>query len=245
MTVSDGTALVTGAASGIGKAVALRLAQEGRHVLLVDRDADGLHRLSESIAAEATPFVVDLADDASVDRFLERISGDGIAPEILVNCAGHDRGGRKPLHKGLADDWRYVVQVNLIGLMRLTRGIVGGMVERGRGHIVNLGSVAGIRIVADMAAYSASKAGVHMLSDILRAELAETPIRVTEILPGLTRTGIILDRYRGDPELERKYYDEFQMALEAGDVAECVMFAVQQPAHVQVAQLVVLPTNRW
>lgn len=245
MTISDGIALVTGAASGIGKAVALRLAQDGRHVLLVDRDADGLHRLSQSIAGETTPFVMDLADDASVDRFLGQVSRDGIKPEILVNCAGHDRGGRRPLHQGLADDWRDVVQVNLIGLMRLTRGIVGGMVARGRGHIVNLGSIAGIRIVADMAAYSASKAGVHMLSDILRAELAQTPIRVTEVLPGLTRTGIILDRYRGDPELERKYYDEFQMALEAGDVAGCVMFALQQPAHVQIAQLVILPTNRW
>ena len=108
-----------------------------------------------------------------------------------------------------------------------------------------MGSISALRYVPDMAPYSASKAGVHMLSDILRGELAKTPVRVTEIMPGLTRTGIISARYRGDEEETQRYFDEFGMALEPEDVARCILFALDQPAHVQLAQLVVLPANRW
>jgi 3-hydroxy acid dehydrogenase/malonic semialdehyde reductase len=96
-----------------------------------------------------------------------------------------------------------------------------------------------------MAPYNASKAGIHMLTDVIRAELAETGIRVTEIMPGLTRTGIILTRYRGDRAQEKDYFDQFKMALEPEDIARSILFALSQPRHVQVAQMVVLPVNRW
>jgi 3-hydroxy acid dehydrogenase/malonic semialdehyde reductase len=110
---------------------------------------------------------------------------------------------------------------------------------------VNMGSISALRLVPDMAPYSASKAGVHMLSDIIRGELAETGVRVTEILPGLTRTNIIRTRYRGDRDLEKQYFDQFKMALDPEDVARSVMYALSQPRHVQVAQVVILPVNRW
>jgi len=163
----------------------------------------------------------------------------------LVNNAGHDIGGRTRFDVGSADDWADIIHTNLIGLMRVTRSVLPGMVERKRGDIVNMGSISALRMVPDMAPYSASKAGVHMLSDIIRGELAQTPIRVTEILPGLTRTGIVRTRYRGDVAQEKAYFDQFEMALDPKDVARTVIFALSQPPEVQIAQIVVLPVNRW
>ncbi|RUY60421.1 SDR family NAD(P)-dependent oxidoreductase, partial [Mesorhizobium sp. M7A.F.Ca.CA.001.09.2.1] len=105
--------------------------------------------------------------------------------------------------------------------------------------------ISAIRMVPDQAPYSASKAGVHMLSDIIRGELAETAIRVIEILPGLTRTNIVASRLRGDEEAAQEYFERFGMALDPEDIARCVLFALDQPPHVQIAQMFVVPTNRW
>ena len=158
---------------------------------------------------------------------------------------GHDIGGRKRFDVGSADDWAAIVETNLIGLMRVTRAFLPDMVQRNTGDIVNMGSISGLRIVPDMAPYNASKAGIHMLTDVIRAELAETGIRVTEIMPGLTRTGIILTRYRGDRAKEKSYFDQFKIALDPEDIACAILFALSQPRHVQVAEMVVLPVNRW
>jgi NADP-dependent 3-hydroxy acid dehydrogenase YdfG len=119
------------------------------------------------------------------------------------------------------------------------------MVRRDTGDIVNMSSISALRIVPDMAAYTTSKAGVRAFTDVLRGELAETGIRVTEILPGLTRTNIIRTRYRGDTAKEKAYFDAYKMALDPADVARCILFALSQPRSVQIAQLVVLPLNRW
>jgi NADP-dependent 3-hydroxy acid dehydrogenase YdfG len=129
--------------------------------------------------------------------------------------------------------------------MRVTRALLPDMVRRNTGDIVNMGSISALRLVPDMAPYSASKAGIHMLTDIIRGELAETGVRVTEILPGLTRTGIIKTRYRGDSVQEKAYFDQFGMALAPQDVARSVMYALGQPRDVQIAQIVILPANRW
>jgi 3-hydroxy acid dehydrogenase / malonic semialdehyde reductase len=119
------------------------------------------------------------------------------------------------------------------------------MVERDRGDIVMMSSINALRIIPDMAAYSTSKTGLHAFTETLRAELADTAIRVTEINPGLTKTGIIRRRYRGDTAKEQAYFDQFTLALEPEDIARSIMFALSQPPHVQVAQMVVLPINRW
>jgi NADP-dependent 3-hydroxy acid dehydrogenase YdfG len=119
------------------------------------------------------------------------------------------------------------------------------MVERERGDIVNIGSIAGIRIVPDMTAYNASKAGLHAFTDQLRADLAATPIRVMEIMPGLTKTDLIRKRYRGDLARAEAYYDRFGAALDADDIARTVLYALQAPPHMVLAQAVVLPVNRW
>lgn len=240
-----GKALVTGAASGIGRAIAGALAAAGHRVVLADIDLKGAKELAAELGAGATALQLDVTDRARVDRLPELIPADFGPIDILVNNAGHDIGGRTRFDLGSADDWSSIIDTNLNGLMRVTRAILPGMVQRNTGDIVNVSSISAIRMVPDMAAYTASKAGVRAFTDILRADLAETSIRVTEILPGLTKTNIILKRHRGDRVLEQEYYERFKMALDPADVARSVMFALDQPPHVQVAQLYILPVNRW
>jgi 3-hydroxy acid dehydrogenase/malonic semialdehyde reductase len=240
-----GCALLTGAAGGMGTAIATALVAAGHPVVLVDRDAARLDALAKSLGGKTTTLVLDITDGPKVAALPSMIP-DAFKPiDILINNAGHDIGGRKRFDVGSADDWAAIVDTNLNGLMRVTRAILPDMVARDTGDIVNMGSIAALRIVADMAPYNASKAGIHMLTDIIRAELAHTGIRITEIMPGLTRTGIILTRYRGDRDQEKAYFDQFEMALDPEDIARSIMFALEQPRHVQVAQMVVLPVNRW
>ena len=188
---------------------------------------------------------LDVTDRARVDDLPNLIPPAFQPIDILVNNAGHDIGGRVRFDLGAADDWSSIIDTNLNGLMRVTRAVLPDMVRRNRGDIVNISSISAIRMVPDMAAYTASKAGVRAFTDILRADLAETAIRVTEILPGLTRTNIILKRHRGDKLLEQEYFERFKIALDPEDIARSVLFALDQPEHVQIAQLYILPVNRW
>ena len=240
-----GNVLLTGAAGGMGAAIAKSLVEAGHPVVLLDRDKHRLAVLSEKLGPRTTSLVVDITDARAISSLPEQIPERFRPVDILINNAGHDIGGRKRFDMGSADDWAAIVETNLIGLMRVTRAILPDMVRRNTGDIVNMGSIAAIRIVPDMAPYNASKAGIHMLTDVIRSELAETGIRVTEIMPGLTRTGIILARYRGDRTQEKDYFDQFKMALDPEDIARSIMFALSQPRHVQVAEIVVLPVNRW
>lgn len=244
-TERKGCALITGAAGGMGTAIAKALVEADHPVVLVDRDAARLEALATSLGGKTTTLVLDITDGPKVAALPDMIPAAFKPIDILINNAGHDIGGRKRFDVGSADDWAAIVDTNLNGLMRVTRAILPEMVARNTGDIVNMGSIAALRIVADMAPYNASKAGIHMLTDIIRAELAHTGIRVTEIMPGLTRTGIIRTRYRGDRDMEKAYFDQFEMALEPEDIARSIMFALSQPRHVQVAQMVVLPVNRW
>lgn len=245
MTVRRKTAFVTGAASGIGRAIATSLQAEGARIVLADRQAEALQALASQLGGEVFALPLDITDASAVDACLEHVPTEFRDIDILVNNAGHDIGGRIRFDQGSPDDWSAIIETNLIGLMRVTRAILPGMIARGRGDIVNMSSISALRIVPEQAPYSASKAGVHMLSDIIRGELAETPLRVIEIMPGLTRTNIVTTRHRGDEDAARQYFERFGMALDPEDVARCVMFALSQPPHVQIAQMFVLPTNRW
>lgn len=238
-------ALVTGAAGGMGRAICKALVEAGHAVVLADRDAAALRTFAEELGPNAWPLVLDITDASATAALPDAIPPAFRPIDILVNNAGHDIGGRVPFAEGAADDWAAIVETNLIGLMRVTRAILPGMVERNRGDIVNMSSINALRLIPDMAPYSASKAGVHMLTETLRGELAETGIRVIEINPGLTKTNIILTRYRGDREKEKAYFDQFKMAMEPEDVARSILFALNEPRHVQIAQIVILPVNRY
>lgn len=238
-------ALVTGAASGIGKAIATALAKAGHRVVIADIDGKSATRLATRLGKAAHPIRLDVTDKDAVDGLLAAIPAAFQPIDVLVNNAGHDIGGRTRFDVGPADDWSSIIETNLAGTMRVTRAILPQMVERNSGDIVNMSSISAIRLVPDMAAYTASKAGIRAFTDILRGDLAETAIRVTEILPGLTRTNIILKRHRGDRKLEQEYFERYRIALEPADIARSVMFALSQPPHMQIAQMFILPVNRW
>lgn len=238
-------ALVTGAAGGMGRAICKALIGAGHAVVLADRDTASVQALAQELGPNAWPLVLDITDADATAGILGSIPPAFKPIDILVNNAGHDIGGRTPFAEGSADDWAAIVETNLIGLMRVTRAILPGMVERDSGDIVNMSSINALRLIPDMAPYSASKAGVHMLTETLRGELAETGIRVIEINPGLTKTNIILTRYRGDKQKEKAYFDQFKMAMEPEDVARSILFALNEPRHVQIAQIVILPVNRY
>jgi 3-hydroxy acid dehydrogenase/malonic semialdehyde reductase len=242
---SQGNALITGAASGIGRAIAKQLAEAGHRVVLADLDLAGATELARSLGDRATALQLDITDRARVDDLPNLIPAAFRPIDILVNNAGHDIGGRTRFDLGKADDWSSIIDTNLNGLMRVTRAMLPDMVRRNSGDIVNISSISAIRLVPDMAAYTASKAGVRAFTDILRADLAETGIRVTEILPGLTKTNIILKRHRGDKAAEQEYFERFKIALDPEDIARSVLFALDQPEHVQIAQIYILPVNRW
>ena len=238
-------ALVTGAAGGMGRAITRALIESGRRVVLVDRDAESLRALAAEIGDNTCAVELDVTDAKKVDGLLDLIP-NGFKPiDILINNAGHDIGGRTRFDIGSPDDWSNIIATNLIGLMRVTRSVLPDMVRRNAGHIVNISSINAVRVVPDMAAYSTSKAGVHMFTETIRGELAETAIRVTEIQPGLTRTNIIATRYRGDKQREKEYFDQFKIALDPADVARSIVFAIDQPPHVQIAEMMILPVNRY
>jgi 3-hydroxy acid dehydrogenase/malonic semialdehyde reductase len=243
--ISSRNAVVTGAAGGMGRAITRALIESGRRVVIVDRDAESLRQLAAEMGNDTFAVQLDITDAKNVDRLPDLIP-DAFKPvDILVNNAGHDIGGRTRFDIGAPDDWSNIIATNLVGLMRVTRSILPGMVARNAGHIVNISSINAVRIIPDMAAYSTSKAGVHMFTETIRGELAETAIRVTEIQPGLARTNIIVTRYRGDKQKEKDYFDQFKMALDPADVARSIIFAIEQPPHVQIAEMMILPVNRY
>jgi 3-hydroxy acid dehydrogenase/malonic semialdehyde reductase len=238
-------AVVTGAAGGMGRAIIRALLDSGRRVVMVDRDKESLRQCATEMGGDTFPIELDITDAKAVNRLPDLVP-DAFRPvDILINNAGHDIGGRTRFDIGPADDWANIIQTNLIGLMRVTRSILPDMVRRNAGHIVNISSINAVRIIPDMAAYSTSKAGVHMFTETLRGELAETAIRVTEMQPGLTRTNIILTRYRGDRQKEKDYFDQFKLALDPADIARSIVFALDQPPHVQIAEMMILPVNRY
>jgi len=243
--ISGRNVVLTGAAGGMGRAITRALLDSGRRVVLVDRDLESLRQFATEMGDNTFPLQLDITDNQAVDRLPDLIPDAFNPVDVLINNAGHDIGGRTRFDIGAADDWSAIIQTNLIGLMRVTRSLLPGMVQRNAGHIVNISSINAVRIVPDMAAYSSSKAGVHMFTETLRGELAETAIRVTEMQPGLTRTNIILTRYRGDRAREKDYFDQFKLALDPADIARSIVFALDQPPHVQIAEMMILPVNRY
>jgi 3-hydroxy acid dehydrogenase/malonic semialdehyde reductase len=241
----EGSTLVTGGAGGIGRAIVQALAVRGERVIIGDFDAAAAKILADSLGPKVLPLALDVTDAAAVDSLLDRIPAGFLPLHTLVNNAGHDVGGRTRFDQGSADDWASIIDTNLKGMMRVTRSVIPAMVKRDAGDIVNITSVSAVRMVPDMAAYTASKAGAKAFTEMLRADLAETGLRITEIQPGLTRTDIIVKRYRGDREAERAYFEQYRMALDPADVARSVLFALDQPPQMQIAEILLLPVNRW
>jgi NADP-dependent 3-hydroxy acid dehydrogenase YdfG len=235
------TALVTGASSGIGEGIARALVENGFRVICASRRRDVIEDLAGSLGGGARALELDVADASSVASLLSRLPEDWRSIDILVNNAGHDEGGRRRFDEGSADQWASIIETNVIGLVRATRAVIPGMIERDHGHIVNIGSIAGISPYATGTIYSGSKHAVHGFSESLRLDFAVTGSRVTEILPGLVRTNFAMTRWHDQTRADA-FYDDFGECLVPDDIARTVLFAIQQPANVVISQLVVVPS---
>ncbi len=236
-------ALVVGASSGIGAAVARQLAAQQVRVICAGRSRDRLEALAAELGQGAVALQLDVCDDESVGSLLDRLPADLRAIDILINGAGHDRGGRRPFDEGEMADWAAIIDVNVTGMMRVCHQVIPGMRRRGRGHVVNIGSVAGLITYPGGSIYAASKHAVRAFTDGLRRDYAATDLRITEILPGLTRTDFAINRWQDEPGRAKAFYDDAPGVLEPEDVASSVVFALQQPDHVNIAQILVMPTR--
>ena len=237
------TILITGATSGIGEACARRFAGEGRRLILNGRNTEKLAALRRELVAlgsEVQTLPFDVRDREAMGRAVASLPEGWDNIDVLVNNAGLSLGDDKE-YEGSLEEWDTVIDTNIKALLAMTRMVVPGMVERGHGHIVNIGSIAGDTPYGGGGVYCASKAAVKALSDSLRIDLVDTPLRVTNVKPGKVETHFSVTRYHGDQAKADAVYEGFQ-PLRGEDVAEVVYFAVSAPDHVQIAEVLVMPT---
>jgi NADP-dependent 3-hydroxy acid dehydrogenase YdfG len=239
-------ALVTGATSGFGLATARALAGEGCHVAITGRREDRLRATAAGIASahkvEVLPLRFDVRDLAQVRSALEGASGLLGRLDVLVNNAGLALA-LDPIQSGDSADWDQMIDTNVKGLLYVSRAVLPGMVERGRGHVVNIGSVAGHQTYAGGAVYSATKYAVRAITDALRYDVLGKGIRVSNVEPGLAETEFSEVRFKGDRSRAKTVY-EGMTALSAEDVADAVLWCVTRPPHVNVQSVLIMPTDQ-
>lgn len=239
--LESAVALVTGAGSGIGRAIAEAFLTRGAQLIACDRDAARLETLAAKWPHERVLCrTLDVGDASAVAGLPATLPAPWQEVDVVVNCAGHDVGGRRPFYEADPEQYAAIIDSNVVGLIRVTHAFARAMVARRKGHIVNLGSYLGLRAVRTASAYAASKHAVHGLSETLRLDFAGTGVRVTEICPGRVRTGFAAAR-AGNQAAADAFYDEVGECLTPKDIANAVIYAVSQPAHVVVAQLVIMP----
>lgn len=234
------TVLVTGSTSGIGREVAQLLCVDGHTVIGAAR-SEG-ERLP---SPRYHPVKLDLTDGRSVESLIQRIPGD-LAKRVdgLINVAGSDVGGLRPFEDTSVHDLLRTVTTNFTGLILLTHSLLPQLLGRPLADVINVTSLNAVRPAPNLATYSAAKAGVRGFTDALRQELAGTSVRVTEILPGMTRTGFAAARWKGDRQRAHEYYESMPGTLTPREVAEAVLFCLDRPRDVTVSELVILPTMR-
>ena len=238
--------LITGASSGIGEGCARKFAMNGYRLILNGRNVEKLNavkkELLEKYGADVYLLPFDVRDRQAAHAALGSLAGEWQAVDILVNNAGLVIGVDKE-HEGNLDEWDIVIDTNVKALLAMTRLVVPGMVERGRGHVINMGSIAGDYAYPGGSVYCACKAAVKALSDGLRIDLVDTPIRVTNIKPGLVETNFSVVRFRGNREAADNVYKGIR-PLTGDDIAEVVYFAAAVPEHIQIAEVLVMPANQ-
>jgi NADP-dependent 3-hydroxy acid dehydrogenase YdfG len=236
-------AIVTGASSGIGAATARRLAADGFHVVLGARRLDRLSELAAEIGG--TALELDVTDDESVAAFVEGVGEvtlrSGVPVRVLVNNAGGARG-MEPVAEADLEAWRWMYDVNVLGVARVTKALLPALEASGDGHVVVMSSTAGHIVYEGGAGYTAAKHGATAVAETLRLELAGKPVRVTEIAPGMVKTEeFSLRRFGGDAGKAEDVYAGVEEPLTAEDIADAVSWCVTRPRHVNVDLLVVRP----
>jgi NADP-dependent 3-hydroxy acid dehydrogenase YdfG len=237
-TLKGARVLITGASSGIGRACAGAFSAAGASVVLAARRADRLEQLAADLTAPAHVLELDVRDRRAVEQAIGGLPGEWAAIDVLVNNAGL-AAGLEPLQDGDPDDWDRMIDTNVKGLLYVTRAVLPGMVRRGRGHIINVGSIAGHETYPNGAVYCASKAAVDRITTGLRMDVMGTGIKVSTVDPGLVETEFSVVRFHGDVERARGVYAGVQ-PLSGEDIAETVVWVASRPPHVQVAEVIVL-----
>lgn len=235
-------ALVTGATSGIGEACARRLLSAGYRVIITGRNVAKLNQMQGEYGECVLPLVFDVRDRDSVEKAVASLPDDWAEIDVLVNNAGLALG-LDPEYAGDYQDWDTMIDTNIKGLLYMTRAVVPGMVVRGKGHVVNIGSVAGDAAYANGNVYCGTKAAVKAITDGLRIDIADTPIRVTLLKPGLVETNFSDVRFHGDSERAANVYKGIE-PLAGDDIADAMLYAVQAPRHVQIAEMLILATHQ-
>lgn len=235
------TALITGATSGIGEATARLLAKNNFRLILCGRRQDRLHRLQAELKqfTEVITLVFDVRDKARIDEAMDSLPPAWQVIDVLINNAGNAHG-LAPVQTGDVEDWDAMIDINVKGLLYVSRKVIPGMVERQRGHIINIGSIAGKEVYPNGNVYCASKFAVDALTQGMRFDLNPSGIKVTAIHPGLVETEFSLVRFKGDADRAKNVYKGLE-PLHGEDVADLILFALTRPDHVVVADLVVLP----
>jgi len=237
--------LITGATSGIGLGCARKFAENGDKVILTGRNEQRLAEIRQELKAkgrEVLTLAFDVRDSQQAQQCINDLPEEWQEIDVLVNNAGLALG-LEPEYEGDLDDWSTMIDTNIKGLLTMTRLVVPGMVERNRGHIINIGSVAGDAAYAGGNVYCATKAAVKALSDGLRIDVADTAIRVTNLKPGLVETNFSNIRFKGDEERAAKLYKGIT-PLTGNDIADVAVYAANAPEHVQIAEVLILATHQ-
>ena len=237
-------ALITGATSGIGEACAHTFAREGYNLVLTGRRADRLEKLAsflnEKYNAEVAVSAFDVQDREDTITKLEELPSAWKMVDVLINNAGLSQG-LDPIQNGKYSDWETMIDTNIKGLLYVSKVVSNWMIANGKGHIINIGSIAGKEVYPNGNVYCATKFAVDALNKGMRLDLLQHGIKVTAVHPGAVDTEFSEVRFHGDKERAKKTYDGFK-PLVAGDVAETIWFAASRPEHVNINELIVTPT---
>ena len=237
--------MITGATSGIGEACARKFAAGGYNLILTGRSDGKLKpvvQACKALGAEVYTLVFDVRDRQEAEQLLEKMPAKWQDIDVLINNAGLALGLDKE-YEGSVDDWDTMIDTNIKGLLNMTRLVVPGMVARNRGHVINIGSVAGDAAYANGNVYCATKAAVKALTDGLRIDVSHSAVRVTNLKPGLVETNFSVTRFHGDEEKAANVYKGIK-PLTGDDIADVAFYAASAPAHVQIAEVLILATHQ-
>jgi 3-hydroxy acid dehydrogenase / malonic semialdehyde reductase len=243
-TTMSKTVLITGASSGIGQSAAGIFAKNGFKLIITGRRRDRLENLADNLLKQFNTEVLvlcfDVRDHKACNAAIESLTEEWRSIDVLLNNAGLSLG-LDPIHEGDMDDWETMIDTNIKGLLYMTRQIAPGMVERGKGHIINVGSIAGKEVYLKGNVYCATKHAVEALTQAMRMDLLPHGIKVTQVAPGAVNTEFSSVRFHGDTERAERVYDGFE-PLKAEDIAEVIWFAASRPDHVNINDILVMPT---
>ena len=231
---------ITGASAGIGSAIAQKFSATGAKLVLAARRIDRLEELAKRLPGEAHLIELDVRDQEAVEQAVAELPEQFAEIDILVNNAGLGKGLDK-LHEGNPDGWNQMIDTNIKGLLYVSRAVIPGMVKRGRGQVINIGSIAGHQVYPGGNVYCATKHAVDALTKGMLIDLVDTPVRVSTIDPGLVETEFSLVRFDGDTDRASSTYRGYT-PLSGDDIAEAAVWIASRPPHVQVAEMVILPT---